>query len=76
MLVTIIASVALLGKLRKARDLFHTSTEIVTVGGFSIVGMGKQLLYEYVAAFTFVDLRTSRDSVRPPVTHIRGFDKR
>lgn len=42
MLVTIIASVALLGKLRGVQDLFHTSTEIVTVGGFAIIGVGRQ----------------------------------
>lgn len=65
-MVTIIASIALLGKLRKSRDLFHTSTEIVTVGGFAIVGVGKQKPLSNmfvvqllgVAAFTSVNLET------------------
>ena len=42
MLATIVASWCLYGKLRTVRDLFHTSGEILTIGGCSIVGLGEE----------------------------------
>jgi len=43
MLATVVAASVLYSKLRHAQDLLHTSQEILTVGGLSLVGLGKML---------------------------------
>lgn len=40
-IVTLVAAAALYGKIKEARDLFDTCSEIVTVGGFSIIGLSE-----------------------------------